>query len=215
MSDADRKFIPEAEKIWQQDYQCDYFRGVIIDEKDNIVERCPKLHPDYEHAVRDAERRIATSPLYAKQTTPEMRQKLEEFKKQKKQRDMRERVTIFNPQERNGWQYLYDRGLYRFRYLGQGAADAAFYLERVEEESDIEKLPGHKDIWKIVKVLSIRQDLCRNSRVKIRYVVYGNLREDFCRREKTKTITIRRGWPFYEELMETVRFFQKHYDMTQ
>ena len=80
MSDADRKFIPEAEKIWQQDYQCDYFRGVIIDEKDNIVERCSKLHPDYEHAVRDAERRIATSPLYAKQTTPEMRQKLEEFK---------------------------------------------------------------------------------------------------------------------------------------
>ena len=237
MSSAIRKFIPEAEKIWHKDYQCDYYRGVIIDDEGNIVERCKELHPDYDHAKKDAERRIATSPLYAKQTTPEMKAKLEEYKRQKAESDMKNAVVIFDPKEWNQWQYMYDKGMYRFRYMNQNSSSATwlaansktsigslvsiaheksgelyknFYLSRIQEELDIEKLPGHKDIWKILEVLDIKQKRNRDSKVTIQYVVYGNIREDFRNRKKTKTITIKRKWPFYNELMEYFLSIMKH-----
>lgn len=41
-------------KIWHEDYQCEYYRGVIIDGEDNIVERCAKMHPNYTAAFSDA-----------------------------------------------------------------------------------------------------------------------------------------------------------------
>ena len=40
MDGKSRIFRPEAEKVWHEDYQCEYYRGVIIDGEDNIVERC-------------------------------------------------------------------------------------------------------------------------------------------------------------------------------
>ena len=45
MDGKSRVFRPEAEKVWHEDYQCEYYRGVIIDGEDNIVERCAKMHP--------------------------------------------------------------------------------------------------------------------------------------------------------------------------
>lgn len=48
MSSEVRKFFPEAEKVWHKDYQCNYYRGVIIDGEDHIVERCTVLRAEYE-----------------------------------------------------------------------------------------------------------------------------------------------------------------------
>jgi hypothetical protein len=235
MSNMQRKFIPEAEKIWHKDFQGDYYRGVIIDAENNIVERYRELRPNYDAAKSDAEKKIALSPLYAKQTTPEMQAKLEEYKRQKAMEDMWNQVVIFEPKEWNQWKYLFDQGLYRFRYQNQksassiwiatksrtplgpvvashidraGEEETAFYLSRVESESDIEKLPGHKDIWRIDNVLSITQKRNQDSKVKIQYTVYGNLRMDFRNHPKTKTIIIKRKWPFYNELMEYFRKFR-------
>jgi hypothetical protein len=229
MSDKLRKFMPEVEKVWHKDYQCDYYRGIVVDADDNIACRCSRLHPDYDSAMRDAEKKIALSPLYSKQTTPEMQAKCEEYKRKKAEEDKRNAVVIFDPKEWNRWQYIYDKGMYRFRYMNQnsatstwiatkstgvigplissyverkGAEERDFYLSRVTSEIDLEKLPGHKEIWRIDEVLSITSKRNGDSKVKIRYVEYGNLREDFKKHEKTKVITIKRKWPFYNELME-------------
>ena len=51
MDGKSRVFRPEAEKVWHEDYQCEYYRGVIIDGEDNIVERCAKIHPNYTAAT--------------------------------------------------------------------------------------------------------------------------------------------------------------------
>lgn len=101
--------------------------------------------------------------------------------KLKSTREKRKTNVIFDPRERNEWKYIYDscRGnLYRFRYLNQeetasvflsrkghpilgeilsrnGEADLAFYSSRIKNEYDIENLPGHKDIWKILSVANI------------------------------------------------------------
>ena len=40
MGSETRKFIPEVETVWHKDYQCDYYRGVVIDDNDRIVVRC-------------------------------------------------------------------------------------------------------------------------------------------------------------------------------
>ena len=40
MQGKERTFTPQVEKVWNKDYQCEYYRGVIIDGEDNIVERC-------------------------------------------------------------------------------------------------------------------------------------------------------------------------------
>lgn len=42
MQGKERTFTPEVEKVWNKDYQCEYYRGVIIDGEDNIVERCTR-----------------------------------------------------------------------------------------------------------------------------------------------------------------------------
>ena len=240
MSSEVRKFFPEAEKVWHKDYQCNYYRGVIIDGEDHIVERCTVLRAEYEEAVKDAEKKMAISPLYAKQTNPKLKEKFEEYKRQKAEEDMKNAVVIFNPKEWNEWQYIYDSayegGLYRFRYLNQNAATSTwiagksksvigpmistamdkvgkaeqnFFLSRVECESDIEKLPGHKEILQILAVLDVTEKRNHDSKVTIRYVKYNNITEDFGRFERTKKITIKRKWPFYEELMEYIALVQK------
>ena len=91
---------------------------------------------------------------------------------------------------------IYDscRGnLYRFRYLNQeetssvflsrkghpilgeilsrkGEADCAFYSSRIKNEYDIENLPGHKDIWKILSVANISKNKNGDSEVTINYL---------------------------------------------
>lgn len=91
---------------------------------------------------------------------------------------------------------IYDscRGnLYRFRYLNQeetssvflsikghpilgeilsrnGEADWAFYSSRINNEYDIETLPGHKDIWKILSVANISKNKNGDSEVTINYL---------------------------------------------
>lgn len=42
MQGKERTFTPQVEKVWNKDYQCEYYRGVIIDGEDNIVERCTR-----------------------------------------------------------------------------------------------------------------------------------------------------------------------------
>lgn len=83
MDGKSRVFRPEAEKIWHEDYQCEYYRGVIIDGEDNIVERCAKMHPNYTAAFSDAAEKMSVSPLYSRQTSPDMKKKLEEYKAKK------------------------------------------------------------------------------------------------------------------------------------
>ena len=91
---------------------------------------------------------------------------------------------------------IYDscRGnLYRFRYLNQeetssvflsrkghpilgeilsrkGEADWVFYSSRIKNEYDIENLPGHKDIWKILSVANISKNKNGDSEVTINYL---------------------------------------------
>lgn len=79
----------------------------------------------------------------------------------------------------------------------------------MECESDIEKLPGHKEIWQILAVLDVTEKRNHDSKVTIRYVKYNNITEDFGRFERIKKITIKRKWPFYEELMEYIALVQK------
>ena len=122
MDGKSRVFRPEAEKIWHEDYQCEYYRGVIIDGEDNIVERCAKMHPNYTAAFSDAVEKMSVSPLYSRQTSPDMKKKLEEYKAKKALEKKRKTNVIFDPREWNEWKYIYDscRGnLYRFRYLNQ------------------------------------------------------------------------------------------------
>lgn len=69
MDGKSRVFRPEAEKVWHEDYQCEYYRGVIIDGEDNIVERCAKMHPNYTAAFSDAVEKMSVSPLYSRQTS--------------------------------------------------------------------------------------------------------------------------------------------------
>lgn len=228
MDGKSRIFRPEAEKVWHEDYQCEYYRGVIIDGEDNIVERCAKMHPNYTAAFSDAEEKMSVSPLYSRQTSPDMKKKLEEYKAKKALEKKMKTTVIFDPREWNEWKYIYDscRGnLYRFRYLNQeetssvflsrkghpilgeilsrnGEADWAFYSSRIKNEYDIENLPGHKDIWKILSVANISKNKNGDSEVTINYLEFSNLTKDFKKREKTKTIVIKRKWDFYNELMD-------------
>lgn len=157
-----------------------------------------------------------------------MKKKLEEYKAKKALEKKRKTTVIFDPREWNEWKYIYDsrRGnLYRFRYLNQeetssvflsrkghpilgeilsrkGEADWAFYSSRIKNEYDIENLPGHKDIWKILSVANISKNKNGDSEVTINYLEFSNLTKDFKKREKTKTIVIKRKWNFYNELMD-------------
>lgn len=83
MDAKNRVFRPEAEKVWHKDYQCEYYRGVIVDGEDNIVERCTKMRQNYATAFSDAEEKMSISPLYSRQTSHEMKKKLEEYKEKK------------------------------------------------------------------------------------------------------------------------------------
>ena len=84
----------------------------------------------------------------------------------------------------------------------KGEADWAFYSSRIKNEYDIENLPGHKDIWKILSVANISKNKNGDSEVTINYLEFSNLTKDLKKREKTKTIVIKRKWDFYNELMD-------------
>ncbi len=228
MDAKNRVFRPEAEKVWHKDYQCEYYRGVIIDGEDNIVERCTKMRQNYATAFSDAEEKMLISPLYSRQTSPEMKKKLEEYKAKKALEEKRNTTAIFDPGEWNEWKYIYDAfggHLYRFRYSNQegssstflsskghpilsemlsrkGESNRAFYCSRIRNEYDIENLPGHKEIWKIVSVANISENKNGDSEVTINYHEFSNLTKDFKKREKTKMIVIKRKWDFYNELMD-------------
>ena len=233
-----RVFFAEVETVYHKDYQCDYYRGVIIDERNNIADRCSDLQPSYGKAKRDAERKLMNSPLYSRQTSPEMKAKLEEYQKQKAEFEKQNAVFIYDPKEWNEWQYLYDHGLYRFRYMNQnspagmtltrlsktpigpmiakaydraGTSDLSFYLGRIRQAYDLENLPGYKDIWKINSVTKIIQKENRDCDVIIRFQKYGNLRHDFKKKEKEKIITIKSKWDCFNELMERFYGYYHHY----
>lgn len=112
---------------------------------------------------------------------------------------------------------IYDscRGnLYRFRYLNQeetssvflsrkghpilgeilsrkGEADWVFYSSRIKNEYDIENLPGHKDIWKILSVANISKNKNGDSEVTINYLEFSNLTKDFKKEKKPKQLSLR------------------------
>ena len=224
-----RTFTAEAETVYHKDYQCDYYRGVIIDGENNIVERCKELHPTYDRALKDAQMKYMRSPLYSKQASKELKEKYEAYKKAKEDAQRMETAFIYDPGEWNEWQYIYDNGLYRFRYINQnrasaitgmrlsktpvglaisaahdraGESDRAFYMSRVHSINDIMALPGHKDIWEINKVLNIRQTEKGDVRVTIQYRKYGNFRNDFRNRQHHKTILIKRNWDCFNDLMD-------------
>ena len=94
MDGKSRVFRPEAEKVWHEDYQCEYYRGVIIDGEDNIVERCAKMHPNYTAAFSDAVEKMSVSPLYSRQTSPDMKKNWKNIKQKKHQRK-KGKLTLF------------------------------------------------------------------------------------------------------------------------
>ena len=57
MQGKERTFTPEVEKVWNKDYQCEYYRGGIIDGEDNIVERCTRTHASYDAALDEAKKK--------------------------------------------------------------------------------------------------------------------------------------------------------------
>jgi hypothetical protein len=140
MQGKERTFTPEVEKVWNKDYQCEYYRGVIIDGEDNIVERCTRTHASYDAALDEAEKKMAYSPLYYRQAGADIK----------------------------------------------------------------EKLPWHKDIWKITSIVNVTQNKNQDSKVTVRYLKFGNLTKEFKKREKKKTIVIKRKWAFYNDLMEYI-----------
>ena len=239
MEKRKRIFIPEVEKVWNEDYQCQYYRGVIIDDGDHIVERCANTYVNYNTAFMEAEKKLARSPLYSRQTTNELKVKLETYKKRKEIEEKRNAVVIFDPEEWNQWQYIYDPKdgghLYRFRYTNQmtetsiyvgnkgktffssliadklarkGESDKVFYTNRIQNEYDIENLPGHKDIWKILSIVTVAENKALDSEVTIRYLEFNNLTKDFSKKEKIKIIILKRKWPFYKELMDYIEWFR-------
>ena len=72
-----------------------------------------------------------------------------------------------------------------------GEADLAFYSSRIKNEYDIENLPGHKDIWKILSVTNISKNKNGDSEVTINYLEFSNLTKDFKKREKPKQLSLR------------------------
>ena len=58
MQGKERTFTPQVEKVWNKDYQCEYYRGVIIDGEDNIVERCTRTYSSYDAALDEAEKKM-------------------------------------------------------------------------------------------------------------------------------------------------------------
>ncbi|CUN29410.1 Uncharacterised protein [Agathobacter rectalis] len=56
-------------------------------------------------------------------------------------------------------------------------------------------------LW-CVYVANISKNKNGDSEVTINYHKFSNLTKDFKKREKTKTIVIKRKWDFYNELMD-------------
>lgn len=221
----ERKFFPDAETVYHKDYQCDYYRGIVVDGEGRVAGRCRELRPEYEEAVRDAERKMAGSPLYSRNSSPEMKEKLEEYKREKAEAERRQGVHFLDPGDWKEWVYLYDRGLYRYRYMNQnrpvsttvsrfgypvvgayldrkGQEDKVFYESRIRGISDVLNLPGRKDVWKINRVTEIRQKENKDVEVTVVYQEYGNIRHDFKKGEQERTITVKRKWSCFNELMD-------------
>lgn len=76
MQGKERTFTPQVEKVWNKDYQCEYYRGVIIDGEDNIVERCTRTYSSYDAALDEVRKKMAYSPLYYRQAGADIKEKL-------------------------------------------------------------------------------------------------------------------------------------------
>lgn len=63
-------------------------------------------------------------------------------------------------------------------------------------------LPGRKDVWKINRVTEIRQKENKDVEVTVVYQEYGNIRHDFKKGEQERTITVKRKWSCFNELMD-------------
>lgn len=231
---SDRTFFPDVETVYHKDYQCDYYRGVIVDGEGRVAARCQELRPDHEEALRDAERKMAGSPLYSRKTTSDMKDKLEQYKEQKAREERCQGVHVIDPGDWKEWVYIYDQGLYRYRYMNQnrpaattvsrlgfpligqyiadrGQEDRAFYEGRIRGISDILDLPGRKDVWHIIRVTDIRQKDNRDVEVSAAIREYSNLRRDFKQGGQQKTITVKREWDCFNELMD---YFTDLYEET-
>ena len=130
MQGKERTFTPQVEKVWNKDYQCEYYRGVIIDGEDNIVERCTRTHASYDAALDEVRKKMAYSPLYYRQAGADIKEKLEEYKKKKAIEEKKNAVVVFDTDEFGEWKYMYepkDGGvLYRFRYKNQMSEASTF-----------------------------------------------------------------------------------------
>ena len=62
----------------------------------------------------------------------------------------------------------------------------------------------------ILEVMDITEKKNRDSRIQIRYVKYNNLSGDWRKSERKTTITVKRKWPFYNELMEYFVFVSQN-----
>lgn len=226
---AKRTFYAEVETVWHKDYQCDYYRGVVIDEEDCIVERCSLLESTYEKAKSDAETKIAASPLYSRQTTDEMKKKLNEYKERKRRKEILKTICIF---ENNGWMYIHDNGLYRYKYENQnsrtalflsqenhpflsayidrkGEEECSFYSSRVKNIYDVQRLPGNKIIWKIEEVIDIHERCNEDVQILVGYRRYNNFFKEYSKKVYQKEITIKKKYDGFKELMDRFEFYTK------
>lgn len=49
-----QKYIAEVQKTYNKNYQIDEYRGVILDENNHIIQRCPNIHQEINIAMADA-----------------------------------------------------------------------------------------------------------------------------------------------------------------
>lgn len=49
-----KNYVIEAEEVYNKDYQVNEYRGIILDENDNIIERCDMIRRNSENAIIDA-----------------------------------------------------------------------------------------------------------------------------------------------------------------
>ena len=76
-------------------------------------------------------------------------------------------------------------------YRGRAKLIGYFTVAEFKNEYDIENLPGHKDIWKILSVANISKNKNGDSEVTINYLEFSNLTKDFKKREKPKQLSLR------------------------
>ena len=172
--------------------------------------------------------------MYSRKTTSDMKDKLEQYKEQKAREERRQGVHVIDPGDWKEWVYMLRPGTVPlpvhepeqarattvsrlgFPLIGQyiadrGQEDRAFYEGRIRGISDILDLPGRKDVWHIIRVTDIRQKDNRDVEVAAAIREYSNLRRDFKQGGQQKTITVKREWDCFNELMD---YFTDLYEET-